>query len=138
MTQTQFYWSKIHIYKIRSVMYLELVGKPCKLKTIFLTVHICSFFSIKIILCLVKGGKLRYKELWGFRHAIDDFFVVIFCRRPFSALRINFVRLSCGFICNLFLYLVHKAICKQLTWNIGAQKFARSFSLTIFFTCSTL
>lgn len=39
---------------------------------------------------------------------------------------------SCGFICNLFLYIVHWAICKQLTHeldsiNIGAE-FVRSFS----------
>ena len=79
-------------------MYLELVGKPCKLKTIFLTVHICSFFSINIVLCLVKGGKLRYKELWGFRHAIDDFLSLFFV----VVLSLLYASILCAYLVALY------------------------------------
>ena len=108
-------------------MYLELVGKLSFWQFIF-----AHFSRLTLFYASSKVESLDTKNSEAFAMQ-SMIFCCIFCRPSFSALRINFVRLSCGFICNLFLYLVHKAICKQLTWNIGAQKFARPFSVTIFF-----
>ena len=74
------------------IMLRPLVIQKCHINDF--SDSLCSFCSILILFYAsnlkVESSLHRYKELWGFRQAIDDFFSVFFCR-PFS-LRINFVR----------------------------------------------